>query len=715
MNKLIKVFMRLIIIISIIFFLIITYQSLFYLKDANYLLKTVNKYYIVLWLFSLFLFLLIAIINRLIDKSYAKKLKIVKIILLVLLLFGQIVIIKAINPVQITDSYIVNDQAISIAEGLEKKVDVVANSYFSKYSNNNGCLVLTIYIAKFLKIMKIDYTMGFTIFNTIMIDLGILFTYLIGKKVKNDRFATKLLMFSVLNPLNYLLIHWTYTVTYSIPFMLLLVYLALILKDEKIAVIPRIIYSVCFAICLVFGYYIRPTIVIPLVAIIMCGLIYLLLKKGQLKKLIISSSIIVIFSIISFFSISNFNKQYVDNGNNTFPVTHWIMMGLHGRGTVTNEDNNFTDSFPTHEAKKEATIKEIKRSLESYGFFGFLKHTLIKIPVTWSYGEANYVIRLQQDTKQNSIYRFIVAEKRDLCILYCQAFRIVTLVLCMLGLINQLKNNKFNYSFFNILIIFGAILFYIIWEAKSAYSVPFLPFLFILSSYGFSLTNKISVDKKYIRIAFVLVIATTMLTQLFLYKSFTKKSIIINDYSIRLTNVNKSSYLNSINKNKSFVKQEFTPKKKFNKLSLGIIKNADDPTINYLITVGNSNKVIKQMNINSADIKKDYINISVDAKETIPNAKHYIEIKPDSNNKKRKDTISFGYRKYKNIKYYDGKLTINDELKNGNLFMSVYKTRKEAYVSKKTYLLLSLIIIVSELYMYFLYMKHFSKGDIVDK
>ena len=85
MNKLIKVFMRLIIIISIIFFLIITYQSLFYLKDANYLLKTVNKYYIVLWLFSLFLFLLIAIINRLIDKSYAKKLKIVKILKIVYL------------------------------------------------------------------------------------------------------------------------------------------------------------------------------------------------------------------------------------------------------------------------------------------------------------------------------------------------------------------------------------------------------------------------------------------------------------------------------------------------------------------------------------------------------------------------------------------------------------------------------------------------------
>lgn len=705
MKKFISIFMKLIIVISIFLFLLITYKSLFYIKDATYLLKVMDKPYIILWLISFLLLLILMIVNKVINKADEKKLKLLKIVLLIFLFFGQILIIKAINPVQITDSYIVNDQAIAIAEGLEEKVDIVSNSYFARYSNNNGCLILSIYVVNFLKLIKVDYTLGFTIFNTLMIDLGILFTYLIGKKVKGDKFATKALMFCVLNPLNYLYIHWPYTVTYSLPFMTLLIFLALLLKEKNLSITKRIIYSVCFGLCLVCGYYIRPTIVIPLVAIVICAFIYLLLKREKLKNIILPTVIIALVSIISFVGIGSFNKMYVDNGDNTFPVTHWIMMGLHRDGTVTTEDNDFTNSFPTSEEKKAANIEEIKKTLSSYGVSGLIRHTVNKIPITWSRGESNYVIRMQQDANQNSLYKFIVGEKRDGVILYCQAFRIVTLILCLFGLIKQLLKNKFDFSFFNILLIFGGILFYIIWEAKSAYSVPFLPFLFILATYGLSITDKKIIEKnKYTKaitsLIFIILIITTMILIVSLYKPFTKDKMKVNDYSIRLANVTRSNYLNEVNNKKIIIKQEFTPKKKFSKISIGVMKISDNPTVNYLITIKDSSQIIKEIKINSQDVKKDYINISVDSKKTKANVKYYIEIKPSEDNKKNIDTISFGYRAYKNIKYYDGIMYLNGEIKNANLYMSVYKGRKQTYINKKTYLAISLIIILIECGMF---------------
>ena len=90
------------------------------------------------------------------------------------------------------------------------------------------------------------------------------------------------------------------------------------------------------------------------------------------------------------------------------------MIGLHGNGTVTSKDNAYTRSFKTKEEKKEANIKEIKRTINSYGIAGLIKHSIIKIPTTWSLGSSTYQKRMSQDTKHSKVYQYVVGEKTDI-------------------------------------------------------------------------------------------------------------------------------------------------------------------------------------------------------------------------------------------------------------------------------------------------------------
>ena len=81
------------------------------------------------------------------------------------------------KPVQVTDSYVAEDEAVAIATNIQNKIDVSNTPYFQNYSNNNFYVVISILLGRLFKLCHIDYNLGYTIFNTIMIDLGILLTY----------------------------------------------------------------------------------------------------------------------------------------------------------------------------------------------------------------------------------------------------------------------------------------------------------------------------------------------------------------------------------------------------------------------------------------------------------------------------------------------------------------------------------------------------------
>lgn len=71
-----------------------------------------------------------------------------------------------------------------------------------------------------------------------------------------------------------------------------------------------------------------------------------------------------------------------------FPVTHWIMMSLNSEyKTHVDEDVDFTMSFDTYDAKKQANIREIKARLENISTpYEACKMAYHKVARTWDSG-----------------------------------------------------------------------------------------------------------------------------------------------------------------------------------------------------------------------------------------------------------------------------------------------------------------------------------------
>ena len=74
---------------------------------------------------------------------------------------------------------------------------------------------------------------------------------------------------SALNPINYLYIFFVYSTTLSLPFLLGIVYIALLIKDRK-----TIYFAILFGLVFVLGFLLRPIEVIPLIALLLALFIY---------------------------------------------------------------------------------------------------------------------------------------------------------------------------------------------------------------------------------------------------------------------------------------------------------------------------------------------------------------------------------------------------------------------------------------------------------
>ncbi len=136
----------------------------------------------------------------------------VLILLFVLLAIGQIVMLCGFDVEQITDSYMINDQALSIVLNGQSQAEP-GNVYFQIYSNNDFTLVLTVLFYKVLRLFGADLqsNLPFAIANTLFTDLSVALSFLAVKRVMGKKSAVGFLFFNVLNPLTYLFVYWNYT------------------------------------------------------------------------------------------------------------------------------------------------------------------------------------------------------------------------------------------------------------------------------------------------------------------------------------------------------------------------------------------------------------------------------------------------------------------------------------------------------------------------
>ena len=690
MNKFFNISYKVIIAILIVLFSYITLVSAFYGLDQN--LSP-----IIVIIGTIITFFLFKFLYNQIKKLSSKKIKIIAIIISILFFIGLLLIGLLLPISSVTDlSHII--EYVNRMFSLDSLT--ITGSYFSKYTNQIPLLIFTYFFTKIGSIFGCTNVvlMG-TIFNALFMAIMASFIYLTGKELKDEKTGLLALIFTVINPIFYLYSSYFYTDTLCMPFAIIGLYLAIkCIKADNIK--KKILFGILSGLIFFIGLKIRIVVVILLIAI----LALILINKEIKHKLKIYLALLIGLAVgLLGFKVAYSCFDINLNSNEAFPITHWLMMGLNEEhtGGYNGYDHDLTFNEETYEEKKEANIEEIKTRLKELGPIGLIKLEGAKIARTWSSGNYGVYAKLNNTSDGTGIYEYLGGYGNTNIFLKYSLQILKTYISCMilLGLITRFRKKDTTYHYEDIIYIalFGAILFYILWEAAQRYSLSFLPWMIIPLGLIYERISKTEEDlskkEKYKQVMKISSITLMLITTLLLTINFYKYTLEEKTYEdIRILSYRGFS---KIEIGENTISQTFTTDNTFNQISINFENKNQEEKSTYLFRLYNTqtNELLAQKEFVSSDVKKNYkfkFNDITTSNETT----YKIEItKLEGESLLSISTYDEGtyYKAYNN-----GSILINDEETTGSFVFEVAEAKKRTYMSIVSFSILGLGLLTIE-------------------
>lgn len=505
------------ILITIILFvlLLVAVINILIVRDNvewNFNYKMICCFFII---YSLIIYLIMRYFSKK-QNNYSKFKNIIKIILIVGIYILQLVYAILIRRNIGFDCGVVYGAAIELVNGTFSMAE-----YFSIYGNNIFLLLMLEIIFRITKLFGItNYLVVEIVLNVIIIDIAILYIYKICKMMFGKKYCKicNFISFPLIGITPYISV--VYSDTLSLIFPIAIFYNYLHIKNgSDISIAKRLIYISIFTI---IGFLIKPTNVIILIAIIMNEIINMLQnilnkknnevnssRKFEYKKSLRYIIYISITCILIYFGYNVYRNvrlndyiSKVDIEKNSFPMTHFFMMGLkpeniEGKyyGFYLEEDVQATKSQIGIEAKKEFNINEAKNRLKAMGIKGYLsylydKYTWIISDGTFFYGkEGNFYTTNAYSNSdfakfiQNYTYRDEEGY-RLITINIMQTIWVMVLIMTIVDICIKFDDkHTFNLNVLRLSAI-GIILFILLFEARSRYLINHLPIFIILATSG---------------------------------------------------------------------------------------------------------------------------------------------------------------------------------------------------------------------------------------
>ncbi len=364
--------------------------------------------------------------------------------------------------------------------------------YLYKFPNNIGITIVLGIIFRLSAIIKItNFSTVATTFNAIIVGLSGVMMYIIAKKIFGNKSAIMVLVITLFTTPFYLYSAIYYTDTLSLFMMLLMVYVYLLIQRLKKA---KIFGFIILGILTFVAIKIKITTSFIVIAYVL----YRILTgdiKNICKELIYIIPTILICMIIYNNIINNViltDKELSDNLK--IPIEHWIMMGLYENGGYNVEDYKYTNQYATYQEKREATISKIKERLSSYNSNSFIKHINSKLKYGLTDGTYFAPEKLRREpVNENILHKFILSsgEYSKYYKYLPQVMHFSMLILILIGIVHIIKFKE--YTDINIIfyiLIFGFILFLLIWENRSRYILTAVPFMIISQLKGLEILSK---------------------------------------------------------------------------------------------------------------------------------------------------------------------------------------------------------------------------------
>lgn len=668
---------KFVLIFSIICFSIALIGATFFCVNRSY--NYLNP--IVLIVGTIIFLFLVNKLYKTINKLNEKQIKIICCILLVLqfiFLFISTRLIRSIPQVDL----------IHILTGINSLNDIDSLSnieYFSVYPNNRFLLMLIYWIS------KIPLNGGNVItylFSSACVTTMSLFVYKTVKQLTDSKKALMSLILCVFSPIFYLYVSYYYTDIIMLPFASILTYL-LVKNNLKEDNSNNIFINCLIGMIGAIGYKIRAVSIFLLIAYF----VYLILKKNF--KQLIKNLIPILVSLLLVISvINNIENKFFDKAdkNKEFPLTHWIMMGvnLEKNGYYSQDDYDLSFNTADKAERTSLNIKKIGERLKKQGVVGNASLLAQKVVTVWGKGDYSYQKYLGLVDDYSYSYNNLIEDKNVVINYVLQIFNISILILSIISLIILYKKKEISLI---AIALFGAALFYVIWEVCPRYGLSFLPWLIILSTQSYDkiggITEKI-VDSKWIK--YIIIFVTIILLSFGFYKYVIpnyKETVATKDTSKKIKYI-------SIN-NQNSIKQSLIVKKDFNRIKLRFDnKNDNLHEYIYILELIDENEIVKykkEFTINDVKIDK-YTVFKLDKNYT--KGKYYIKL---STNSPESLDVALSYKEYFDF-YPQGKLTINDDLQTGDLMFEVIKREKRSTYNYFEYGILIVLIMYLEFILF---------------
>ena len=691
MERFFHISYKIVLCIVMILFAAITVVSAFYGLDQNLsplvvILGVIITFFFFKWL------------NKKLDKLSNKKIKIIAIMLSFLFFIGLLLVGIFLPISSVTDlSHIIEYVNRMISENSL----TITGSYFSKYTNQVPLLILVYGFTKIGSIFGCTNVllMG-TIFNALLIAVTAYFIYLIGKEIKSPKAGLLSLIFILINPIFYLYTSYFYTDTLCMPFAIIGLYLLIkCLKTDSLK--KKIILGILSGFSFFIGIKIRVVVIILFIAI----LAYIVLNRKKIQeklKIILALFFGLIIGLFSYKIVENqFDMQL--NENQSFPITHWIMMGLNEEytGGYNSEDHDLTFNEKTVEEKKEVNIKVIKQRIADLGFFGLIKLEGAKIARTWASGNYGVYAKLNNTSDGTGLYEFLGGYgNTNIFMKYSlQILKTYISLIIFIGTYQLFKKRETEYTSDGIIIIalFGAIIFYMIWEAAQRYSLSFLPWMIIplgliyarIEERNWQLNEN---RAKWLKIGSIALMGITLVLLTINFPKYTIETQTYDD--IRILSYRGFSEIEIDNHT---ISQTFITKDSFNQIRVRLNNKNEEETSIYIFKLYNedADELLYEEEFSSTNIpdnsnhKFKFTTISPE-KET-----HYrIEISKVEG----RSVLSIGT--YNESVYYkaynNGSVYIDDEETADTWIFRVDESVERTYMSKRSYIVLSLFILMLE-------------------
>lgn len=327
------------------------------------------------------------------------------------------------------------------------------------------------------------YVSALMVLNVLLIDLSGIFAIRLIRMLRGDVWGIKLLILFLLCPTTYVWAVFTYTNTFSMPFIMGTLYFGIRTMRKRRHRIRNTVITGMFS---AVGYQIRPSSIIPVIAVLL-GILFTLRIKNFRQKCVLIGIILLIFIVVMLLSsyICNKHLKYPDE-DRTFPFTHWVMMGINPEcnGFVSQGDVDFTMSFSTKEEKMKQNIRKIKERFVKMGPKGYALLLAKKLRMVWALGADGYQQYYVNGEDISGVHGLVFGDKSAIARIYCQIFRCTTFFFALISIIFQLRKKGVEEFFVISLTALGVILFFLLWETNKRYNICFMELFLILMGDG---------------------------------------------------------------------------------------------------------------------------------------------------------------------------------------------------------------------------------------